>query len=228
MDFCEQWIENDYNPFILFNNSGKIISLNQEAQFLLGETTSHEIFRLASTYANTTYGFKTTMQEVELGAYKFFGFTIGYEVEDTIGIKLYRCTKQTFNEPDTNKDKANIYTILDLCISAISVSKDINFIKNFDPTLPELWLNLEEFTKLLTKTYSAYENNETITTTLKLKTGEYIRYQNKKYPIFTILIEGKKRDQEFENTIIQLGKKAGVIIRFFKNQTIIDSPLKVV
>ena len=34
--FNEDWIENDYNPFILFNANGKIISLNSEAQYLLG------------------------------------------------------------------------------------------------------------------------------------------------------------------------------------------------
>ena len=44
MTFEQQWIEYDFNPFILFDSSGKIVSLNAEAQFLLGSSnTSNNI-----------------------------------------------------------------------------------------------------------------------------------------------------------------------------------------
>ena len=36
MTFDQQWIEFDFNPFVLFSSNGKIISLNTEAQYLLG------------------------------------------------------------------------------------------------------------------------------------------------------------------------------------------------
>ena len=60
MTFEQQWIEYDYNPFVLFNSNSRIISLNAEAQFLLGCVTADELFKLATTYANVTFGFKTT------------------------------------------------------------------------------------------------------------------------------------------------------------------------
>lgn len=86
MTFEQQWIEYDYNPFILFNINGKILSLNSEAQFLLGSATTNELFDLAKAYANVTFGFKTTFVDLEFGRYKFFGLTIGYEDEDQIGL----------------------------------------------------------------------------------------------------------------------------------------------
>ncbi|HFB53860.1 MAG TPA: hypothetical protein ENJ67_03930, partial [Sulfurimonas autotrophica] len=90
MTLEQQWLEYDYNPFILFNAQGKILSLNAEAQFLLGSANAHELFELAKTYASINFGFKTTFVELEYGRYKFFGLTVGYEDEEQIGIKLYQ------------------------------------------------------------------------------------------------------------------------------------------
>ncbi|MCK4737153.1 MAG: hypothetical protein KAT10_01230, partial [Sulfurimonas sp.] len=67
MTFEQQWIEYDYNPFVLFSSKGKVISLNSEAQFLLGAITTDELFNLATTYANLSFGFKTTFIELEFG-----------------------------------------------------------------------------------------------------------------------------------------------------------------
>ena len=60
MTFEQQWLEYDYNPFILFDSNAKVISLNSEAQFLLGAASTSELFELASSYSNITFGFKTT------------------------------------------------------------------------------------------------------------------------------------------------------------------------
>ena len=61
MTFEQQWIEYDYNPFVLFSSNVKVLSLNSEAQFLLGFVTTEELFNLATTYANVSFGFKTTL-----------------------------------------------------------------------------------------------------------------------------------------------------------------------
>lgn len=34
---AKAWIEHNYNPFIVFDNNGKILSLTQEAHYLLDE-----------------------------------------------------------------------------------------------------------------------------------------------------------------------------------------------
>ncbi len=57
MTFEQQWLEYDYNPFIVFSSNGKILSLNAEAQFLLGSVSTSELFELTTAYANVSFWF---------------------------------------------------------------------------------------------------------------------------------------------------------------------------
>jgi len=115
MTFEQQWVEYDYNPFVLFSSNGKVISLNSEAQFLLGAISTNELFNLASCYSNLSFGFKTTFLDLEFGRYKFFGLTVGYENEDQIGIKLYQTPSFKIDKPKPTGEFTNVYTLVDLC-----------------------------------------------------------------------------------------------------------------
>ena len=194
MTFEQQWIENDYNPFILFSSSGKIISLNSEAQFLLSAVQPYELFELASSYANVTFGFKTTFLELEFGRYKFFGLTVGYESDEEIGIKLYQAPSFKINKPKPTGELTNIYTLVDLCISTNSINSNIDFIKDFDPTIPEIVINSSSFIKLLNKVYSCFLENDKINTKIFFRVGEHIKFENKKYSIFSIEIKSENKD----------------------------------
>ena len=195
MTFEQQWIEYDYNPFVLFSSNGKVISLNSEAQFLLGVVQTSELFELASAYANITFGFKTTFLELEFGRYKFFGLTVGYATEDEIGIKLYQTPSFKINQPKPTGELTNIYTLVDLCISTNSISSDIKFIKEFDPTIPEVIINSNNFIKILNKAYSCFWENEEITTKIFFRVGEHIKFEDKKYSLFSIEVKAKNQNQ---------------------------------
>jgi hypothetical protein len=223
--FLEQWIENDYNPFIIFDSAGRVKSLNQEAQYLLGEVSSKEIFDLAGAYASLTYGFKTTILDLEFGPYKFYGITVGYENEEEIGIKLYKYASKKFSTVKDQGVPVNIYALLDLCISATSTAKNIQFKKEFDPTFPNLRLNVDGFTKLLNKTYLSFSTSSQVTTKLSLKTGEYIRFDKKKYPIFTIVVAGQERSHRYEHDLEAIANHVNCLVRFKPNEIIITSPL---
>lgn len=225
MQFIEQWIENDYNPFIIFESSGKVESLNGEAQYLLGEVSAKEIFDLAQTYAALTYGFKTTILDLEFGSYKFYGITVGYEDENKIGIKLYKYATAKFPVISEHGDPVNIYALLDLCISATATAKNIQFRKEFDPTFPNLRLHIDGFTKLLNKAYASFYNSPTITTKLSLKTGEHIRFEDKKYPIFTIIIQGEQKTRASEHDIESIARNINCLVHFKTNEIIFTSPL---
>jgi len=217
MNFEQQWLEYDYNPFILFSSSGKIKSLNAEAQFLLGAASSLEIFELASSYANITYGFKTTFLELNFGRYKFFGLTVGYESDEEIGIKLYQMPSFNVNKPKPTGELTNIYTLVDLCISTNSINSNINFIKDFDPTIPEILINSNEFIKLLNKIYTCFSDNTKIKTKIYFRVGEHIKFEEKKYSLFSVEVkaENQKKMNEFKafsessNFIVEI--KNGVI-----------------
>jgi hypothetical protein len=189
MTFEQQWLEYDYNPFVLFNSHGKIVSVNAEAQFLLGTVTSNELFELAKAYANITFGFKTTFVDLEFGRYKFFGLTIGYEDEEQLGIKLYQAPSFKLNTPKPEGKLTNIYTILDLCMATNSIGSNTQYIKKYDPTIPDIIIDTDKFIKLLNKVYGCFLENDTITTKVFYRIGEHIKFQEKKYSIFSIEVD---------------------------------------
>jgi len=186
MTFEQQWLEHDYNPFILFSSNGKVLSLNTEAQFLLGATSTSELFELATTYANVSFGFKTTFLELEFGRYKFFALTVGYENEDEIGIKLYKSPSFKLNNPKPVGEMTNIYTLVDLCISTNLINSNTAYTKEFDPTIPEIIINTNKFIKLLNKIYSCFEGNDTINTKIFYRIGEHIKFEDKKCLLLVI------------------------------------------
>ena len=192
MTFEQQWLEYDYNPFILFSSSGKIISLNTEAQFLLSNTSKSELFGLATTYASINFGFKTTFIELIFGRYKFFGLTVGYEDEKEIGIKLYQSPSFKINKPKPVGELTNIFTLVDLCISTNSINSNTTFNKDFDPTIPDIIINANNIIKVLNKAYSCFSDNDTIKTKVYFRVGEHINFSDKKYSIFSIEISAKK------------------------------------
>jgi len=196
MTFEQQWIEHDYNPFILFSSNGKILSLNSEAQFLLGSASQTELFELATTYANVSFGFKTTFIELKFGRYKFFGLTVGYENEDEIGIKFYQVPSFQLNQPKPEGELTNIYTLVDLCISTNSISSNIVFTRDFDPTIPEVIINSDSFIKVLNKIYDCFKNNQEIKTKIFYRIGEHIKLEEKKYSLFSVEVAAKEIDGE--------------------------------
>ena len=196
MNFEQQWIEYDYNPFVLFSSNGKIVSVNAEAQFLLGSVTPSALFDLAKAYASINFGFKTTFLELEYGRYKFFGLTVGYEDEEQIGIKLYQAPSFKLNTKKPDGELTNIFTITDLCISTNSINSHVNHTKSYDPTIPEVVVNSNKLIKVLNKMYECFEENDTIHTKVFYRIGEHIKFDGKKYSIFSISISADMVNKE--------------------------------
>jgi len=191
MDFYEKWLEYDYNPWILFDSNGKVKTLNQEAQFLLAEVTASEIFELAVTYANQSYGFKTTMMDLEFGKYEFFGIMVGYEDSENIAIRLYQKPPERIHEPHLQKlTQHNIYTLINLAISTSSINRKHGFTTTLDPALPEIKIDPETFVKLMNDIIACIEDTKSVDIHLSLKTGETIKFDGKRHPIFQLSFYG--------------------------------------
>lgn len=225
MTFEQQWIEYDYNPFILFSSSGKIVSLNNEAQYLLGSVDKSILFEIATTHASTSFGFKTTFLELEFGRYKFFGVTIGYENESEIGIRFYQQPTINFSAPKPTGQLTNVYTLIDLCVSTNSIGSNITFDKDLDPTIPEIRLHPDRFIKLLDKIYASFKENETIMTKLFYRVGEHIKFDSKKYSLFTIEVSGENFCKKFSSEIEMLAKKNDLYSSFTENCVSINIPM---
>ncbi len=225
MTFEQQWIEYDYNPFVLYSSSGKIISLNNEAQYLLGSVDKNILFEIATTHASTSFGFKTTFIELEFGRYHFFGITVGYENESEIGIRLYQQPTINFTAPKPSGDLINVYTLIDLCISTNSISSETSFQKDLDPTIPEIRLHPENFIKLLNKIYLGFKESESIVTKLYYRVGEHIKFDGKKYSLFTIEIKGGEFVKKFVSEIEILAKENNLYTSFNESLVTINIPM---
>ena len=220
MTFEQQWQEYDYNPFILFSHDGKILSLNSEAQFLINSFNAKEIFKLATTYANVSFGFKTTFLDLEFGRYKFFGLTVGYENEEEIGIKLYQAPSFKLNPTTPSGELVNIYTLVDLCISTNSINSNVKFIKEFDPTIPEIVVDSNNFIKILNKVYACFIKNEKVFTKIYYKVGEHVKFGDKKYSLFAVEVFADLRDAQKEKELHLIAKNNEIFIDIQKKITI--------
>ncbi|MGB5964924.1 MAG: hypothetical protein WBF77_02685 [Sulfurimonadaceae bacterium] len=225
MTFEQQWIEYDYNPFVLFSASGKIISLNNEAQYLLGSVDKNILFEIATTHASTSFGFKTTFLELEFGRYRLFGITVGYENESEIGIRFYQQPTINFSAPKPTGELINVYTLIDLCISTCSISSDTIFKKDLDPTIPEIRLHPENFIKLFNKIYGAYVNSDVIKTKLFYRVGEHIKFEDNKYSLFTIEISGTEFCKKSVSEIEMLAETNNLYSVFQDNVVSINIPM---
>ncbi len=220
MTFEQQWIEYDYNPFVLFSSKGKVISLNSEAQFLLGAITTDELFNLATTYANLSFGFKTTFIELEFGRYKFFALTVGYENDDEIGIKLYQAPSFKLSKPKLVGELINIYTLVDLCISTNSINSKIEFTKEFDPTIPEIIIDSNNLIKILNNIYDCFIENKKIQTKIFYRVGEHIKFEETKCSIFSIEVSAENINKEKINKLEILTANTSFYVDIKKKITI--------
>lgn len=225
MNFCEKWIEFDYNPYLLFDSSGKILSLNNEAQYLLGYTDAASLFELAVTYANANTGFKTSFLDLEYGRFRFFALMVGYDNEDEIGLRLFQSPAFHYSQPTTEGDLVNIYTLVDLCISSNSIGKSVNFEKEFDPTIPDIRIPTERFIKLLNKVYETHKHAETIVTKIYFRVGEYIKTENKKFTLFSIEVMSDEVSNNNTSELKRYADKLNIFIDFKAKSTILNIPI---
>ncbi|MBD3798334.1 hypothetical protein [Sulfuricurvum sp.] len=225
MTFDQQWIEYDFNPFILFNSSGKIVSLNAEAQYLLGAVEGSTIYEIATTYASSSFGFKTTFLELEFGRFKFFGITVGYENEEQIGIRLYQLPSFQFTKQKPNGQLVNVYTLIDLCISSNSIGSQTKHIKELDPTIPEIRLRTEWFIKLLNKIYLSMQGNAKITTSLFFRVGEHIKFEGEKYSLFSIKISAENINRKYLPEIAYLAEENNLFVDIKEQSITINVPM---
>jgi len=225
VEYCEKWIEFDYNPYLLFDKNGKILSLNNEAQYLLGYTNPASLFELAITYANANTGFKTSFIDLEFGRFRFFALMVGYDNENEIGLRLYQSPAFHYSKPATEGDLVNVYTLIDLCISSNSIGADINFIKELDPTIPDIRLQTEKFIKLLNKIFTTHILSKEIITKLYFRVGEYIRTEDKKYTLFSIEIQSEDLNTSKNSEIRKMSEDMNIFVDFKSNKTILNIPL---
>jgi nitrogen-specific signal transduction histidine kinase len=224
MSFFEEWVELDLNPVLSFSSNSKIIYSNSEAQFLLNRIKQKELFDLALTYAPKTFGALTSYIDLNIKNYTFYAITIMYENEDEIHMKLYKSAmvKKENNLNIKNINVTNIFTLVDLAISTSKIKTNINFIKNYDPSIPEFKLDASTFIKTLNQIFEAFKDKKNVTCSILLKIGEYIKIDGKKYSLISVEISSNEKS-DFSS--INIKENSSFILTLDENKITIDLPL---
>jgi hypothetical protein len=224
----QNWMEYDYNPFILFGSDGDICTLNNAAEFFINKVDKETIYQLALTHASSDFGFKTTTVDLSFDIFKFFAITVGYENEEQIGIKLYQLP--FINSKKTAElggyEDANIYQLIDLALVSTTCLHSTTIRKEYDPTLPSCKLPQNDFVRILTKSLDSFRNTKTLRVSLGIKSGEFLRLGDKKYQILELKFIGDTaRIKENDSKITEFCEHINVIPVFKETEIYINAPL---
>ena len=224
MSFFEEWVELDLNPILSFSSNAKIIYSNSEAQFLLNRIKKKELFDLALTYAPKTFGALTSYIDLTIKNYTFYAITVTYENEDEIHMKLYKSAmvKKESKLNIKNINTTNIFTLVDLAISTSKIKNNINFAKNYDPSIPEFKLDASTFIKTLNTIFETFKDKENVSCSILLKIGEYIKIDNKKYSLISVEI-GTNEKSDFSS--LNIKENNSFILTHDETKVTIDLPL---
>jgi len=189
------FIENDINPFILFNSSGKILYLNSASEVLLGYVSRQELYDITLSYAPKNFGFRTTKLELQYDSFLFYAFSVSYDNEDEIAIHLYHKPRiETTNMIEMDKYRiTDINTLLEANISLFKLQNDNELSLLVDQDLPPFKIDQNQFSKLVRKILEAFRSSDSILISLKLRIGEYIIIGDKKEHIIELKVEANGR-----------------------------------
>ncbi len=213
-------IENDLNPFLIFDKDSKVIYYNKEAEYILSYVNSKEIYDLAISLAPHNYGYKSTFIDVIYNRIKYYAILVGYEDDDKLAVKLYKeAVNDTFNFKQENTTKTSIYTLIELAKSNLLSKYDLKINQNFDPSIPEMKLLVKEFLSLLNYIFSFFKDFPQVNISVSMKIAEIIRVNNKRYPICVIKIS-PQQIAENKNELLKLSKDANTTL-FLTDDSII-------
>lgn len=225
MTICEELLENDLNPFMLFDGDGKIKNFNKEAEFLLNFVQPKELFNLAISYASQTFGFKREFISLSYDKQSFYAILVGYVSDDEIVLRLYKEVSATkIVKIDKNLKETNIFTLIELSKNTTFLGANISIEEIYDISIPVVKINVNEFLLSLNNIFEQLKNEKTLTLKVYIKTGEYEIIDKKRYKIICIDFIAKD-DIDFYPLKIETGKNDLFNIVSNKNTIKLELPL---
>jgi hypothetical protein len=220
------FIEYDSNPFVLFNSKGQIVYLNASAEILMGYCSKKELFSLAISYAPKSFGYKRTLLDLSFGYYEFYAINVLYDNEEEIGIHLYNKPMVKLNnvldlEGYTQTD-INLLFEVNIELFKMQYSGKLELLTDYE--LPKLYIHQNNFSFLIRKIFEQMRESPKITIKIKIKIGEMIRVNGKKYPIILFTFESDIRDKSQDDEILSIATKNYINIHFATNSITLEIP----
>jgi hypothetical protein len=218
-------LENDLNPFVLFDSNGRVKSYNKEAEFLFNFVSIKELFELAVSNASINFGFNQKYISLKYNKLLFYAILVGYVSEDEIVLRLY---KEVSNKANTiNKDKlklVNIFSLIDLSKNSILINSELKIDELYDISIPEMKININDFLLCLNDCFLYFSSDDKISLQVQIKIGEYEIIDNKKYKILALEFIANRK-LEIDYSMEQKALKANTNIFIDNNKLILELPI---
>jgi len=224
-NFYKSFINESINPFILFDNNGKIIDCNYEAEIVLNYVKQKELFELALSNSPHNFGFKNSYIHLKYGKSSYYAILVGYVDDQYLGLELYRhinLEKEISKIEDV--ELVNMFSLLEISRNT-TINTQITKIKEiYDTSIPELKVNINNFLITINECFKLFAKSEELTIKVSLKIGEYEIIDSKKYNIVNILYTSNTNihvKQELED----LALKAHINLFEVKNGVSLEFPM---
>jgi len=223
----QSFVEWDNSPFILFNDQGKIVYLNNAAEILFGYVSKKELYDIALSYAPHTFGYKTTSLTLNYDAFIFHAITVGYENEEQISLRLYNAPRPK----PTHKIEADKLILTDINILleaniALFKTKNSNPLQLLtDQDLPPFKIDQNTFSMLLRKIFDTFRASDSIDISLKLLFGQHVIIDNKKEAIAQLSIMANGRYADADTEIRTLADKNHIKCTLKEHSITLEIPL---
>ena len=220
------FIENDSNPFVLFSSTGKIIYLNNSAELLMGSCQPRELFKVTLAHAPKTFGYQKTILDLSFNSFEFYGVNVLYENEDAIAIHLYNKPMAKVN--DNTELEGYTLTDINVLLQAnielfnMKYKGEIKLLTDYD--IPQLQIHQNDFSLLLRNLFAQFNNSENLEILVKIKLGERIVVNEKRYSIIILQLKSAHRDRESDKELEFLALKNHINIHCKDTATIIEIP----
>jgi len=222
----ESFSEFDLNPFMIFSCEGKLLHYNQEGEYLFSFVSPKDLYELALNYAPKSFGMRSSHINIRYDRYTFCALLVGYQDDERIALRLYKeMTNITNNFGKENLTLTNIFTLLELSKNSVLVNKGVLICELYDPTIPEMKLQVEKFLKLLNKIFAEYTDTKMIEIRVSLKIGKNILIEGKSYPVCNITISNRELSVKNGDIFYSLAKEANVLVIAKKGKTVIEFPI---
>lgn len=224
-NFYEQLLENDLNPYLLFDSNGKIKCYNKEAEFLLNFVGVKELFDLAVSNASLNFGFNHKYVTLKFNKLNFYAILVGYANDDEIALRLYKSVNNEATVINDEKLKmVNIFSLIELSKSSTLLNSNLVIDELYDISIPDMKININDFLLCLNDCFKIFYNDEKVTLQVQIKIGEYEIINKKKYKIAMLEFIADRKveaDQELEFK----AKKANANIFFNHNRIKLEVPI---
>ncbi len=220
------FIEYDANPFVLFNSKGKIVYLNSSAEMLMGSCSRKELFDITLSYAPKNFGYKKTLLDLSFGYFEFYAINVSYNNEEEIGIHLYNKPMVKINNvihlEGYSETDINLLFEANIELFKMQYSGKLQLITDYE--LPKLHIHQNNFSFLIRKIFEQMKLSPSIKIKIKIKIGELIIVNGKKYPIILFLFNSNIRDRSKDKEILDIATDNYINAHFNNESIILEIP----